>query len=151
MRQGMMHVYRQQKQEKALRPNIITIYSHLNRSTYGHGATNIHSKETQEKTPSQTRGSGWTTWVFKTRDLGDRTGPARPWQVTCTLEVPRWSASSLRHSPPDCTAELVLHTQPSRLGVISPTTRTKLQLETTSFHEATKRLNHHEDVHHKKA
>ena len=42
-------------------------------------------------------------------------GPTRPTLVTCTLEVPRWSASSLRHSPPDCAAELVLHTQPSRL------------------------------------
>ena len=145
------------------------MYRHLSSSTYGHGATNIHSKETQEKTPSQTRGSGWTSWVFMTRDLGDRTGPARPWQVTCTLEVPRWSASSLRHSPPDCAAELVLCTQPSRLGAQREgtrssnhrgaatiprrnhhTTKTKLQLETTSFHEATKRLNHHKDVHHKK-
>ena len=105
-----------------------------------------------------------------TRDLGDRTGPARPLQVTCTLKVPRWSASSLRHSPPDCAAELVLRTQPSRLGAQREgtrssnhrgaatiprrnhhTTKTKLQLETTSFHEATKTLNHHEDVHHKKA
>ena len=37
-------------------------------------------------------------WTFITWDLEDRTGPARPWQVTCTLEVPRWSASSLRRS-----------------------------------------------------
>ena len=42
-------------------------------------------------------------------------GSTRPTLVTCTLEVPRWSASSLWHSPPDCAAELVLHAQPSRL------------------------------------
>ena len=35
-------------------------------------------KETQAKTPSQTRRSGWTTWVFMARDLEDRTGPVRP-------------------------------------------------------------------------
>ena len=39
---------------------------------------NIHSKTPKEKTPSQTRRSGWTTWVFMTWDLEDRTGPVRP-------------------------------------------------------------------------
>ena len=46
--------------------------------------------------------------------------------------MPRWSASSLRHSPPDCAAELVLRTQPSRLcaqgeGTTSETSTTEQQ------------------------
>ena len=43
-------------------------------------------------------------------------GPTRPTQVTCTLEVPRWSASSLRHFPPVRASTLDHCTQPSRLG-----------------------------------
>ena len=48
--------------------------------------------------PPHRQGGRQGLWTFITRDLEDRTGPARPWQVTCTLEVPRWSASSLRRS-----------------------------------------------------
>ena len=54
--------------------------------------------------------------LYSTWSLVDRIGPTRLMLVTCTFEVPQWSASSLRHSPPDCTAELVLRTKPSRLG-----------------------------------
>ena len=97
--------------------------SHLYSSTSQTRRHSIHSKETQEKTPSQTRGSGWTSWVFMTRDLGDRMGPARPLQVTCTVEVPRWLASSLRHSPPLRASTLDHRTQPSRLGAQREGTR----------------------------
>jgi len=99
------------------------MYSHLGSSTSRTRRHSIHSKETQEKTPSQTRGSGWTSWVFMTRDLGDRMGPARPLQVTCTVEVPRWLASSLRHSPPLRASTLDHRTQPSRLGAQREGTR----------------------------
>ena len=110
------HVYRQQKQGKALRPTITNNVQSLKQVYFSDSAPQHSFKSPKEKTPSQTRGSGWTTWVFMTRDLGDRTGPARPLQVTCTLEVPRWSTSSLRHSPPVRASTLDHRTQPSRLG-----------------------------------
>ena len=50
-------------------------------------------------------------------------GPARPLQVTCTVEVPRWLASSLRHSPPLRASTLDHRTQPSRLGAQREGTR----------------------------
>ena len=42
----------------------------------GHGATAVIQK--QQEDPLIGKGVGWTTWVFMTRDLEDRTGPARP-------------------------------------------------------------------------
>ena len=54
--------------------------------------------------------------------LADRMCPTRPTLVTCTLVV-RWSASSLRHSPPVRASTLDHRTQPSRLGAQREGTR----------------------------
>ena len=136
------------------------MYSHLGSSTSRLGATTFiqKPKRNTRKDPLTDKGVRLDLLGLYDTGLGRSNGSRETVQVTCTLEVPRWSASSLRHSPPDCAAEMVLRTQPSRLGAQREgtrssnhrgaatiprrnhhTTKTKLQLETTSFHEATKR------------
>ena len=65
------------------------MYMHFLSSTYGHGATNIHSKAKKKATLKR---QGWQTGsvdLYVAWSLDDRTSPTRPMQVTCTLVV-RW-------------------------------------------------------------
>ena len=65
------------------------MYMHLLSSTYGHGATNIHSKAKRKATLKR---RGWQTGsvdLYVAWSLVDGTSPTIPMLVTCTLVVRR--------------------------------------------------------------
>ena len=65
----------------------LSMYSHLNSFTCRDSAPHHSHKETR-KDPLTDKGVRRGPWAFITRGLGDRKGPTRPLQVTCTLVVP---------------------------------------------------------------
>ena len=66
---------------KALQPTTINDVQALKQFYLsGLGATSF-TQINKERPPSKARESDWTSWVFMVRDLGDRTGSARPSRV----------------------------------------------------------------------
>ena len=79
-----MHVYR-----KSITTDCKQLYinvQHLHSSTYR--LRHQHSCKRKEKTILKDKDARQGPWTFITWGLGDRKGPTRPLQVTCTLVVP---------------------------------------------------------------
>jgi len=116
---------------------------HLNSSTsQTRRHNNIHSKAQKKRPSPKTRMADRVRGPLYTWSLADRMGPTRPTLVTCTLEVPRWSASSLRHSPPHTTLATL---RPE--GKAAPHRRPPQEGETTKAPNHTS-LNHTSDPSH---
>ena len=65
------------------------MYMHLLSSTYGHGATNNHSKAKRKATLKRRAWETGSIDLYVAWSLVDRTSPMRPMLVTCTLVVRR--------------------------------------------------------------
>ena len=109
------------EQRKALQPTSVIIHRHLNSSTWQTAPQ--HSFKSKGMATPKDESGRQGPWTFITRDLEDRTGPARPCLPLCRLPAPlvvgesrrpiptaasvaapdlgplAWPASSLRRSP----------------------------------------------------
>ena len=81
--QGSHAIFR--REAKAIQPNMITMYSYLYRSTWQTAPQ--HSLKSKGMATPKDEGGRQGPRTFITQDLEDRTGPARPWQVTCPPSV----------------------------------------------------------------
>ena len=76
---------------KTLQPTIIYYLQHLHSFTYRRRHQRSFKRK-ERKDPLTDKGVRRGPWAFITWGLGDRKDPTRPLQVTCTLEVPRWTS-----------------------------------------------------------